>query len=40
MKFDIPELLIGILSVMLLVLWINDRIPRHHGSRHHRTKHR
>jgi len=40
MKFDIPELLIGILSVMLLVLWINDRIPRH-GARHQdRTKHR
>lgn len=33
MKLDIPEMLIILLSVMLVILWINDWIPRHRRSR-------
>jgi hypothetical protein len=36
MTLDIPEILIILLSVMLLILWINDRYPRHRSLRHHK----
>jgi hypothetical protein len=35
MTLDLSELLTALLSVMMLILWINYRLPRHRDLRRH-----